>query len=136
VDEVQDTDAEGGIGTGKSVVLIQYQLSIVVKSLEKGLEEMGYRVTLMNDEIETLKNLIASTDVFLVYLKEAVPDDIRTVDNLSRLCDSIKDKNRKLIFIGTDKEQEDITGAVPAAKDYAWLRRPVVLNNLISEIEA
>ena len=120
----------------KKLVLIKYQFSVVVKSLEKGLKELNYSVTVMDDDIETLKMMLDGVDVILIYLQDSILDNSKQVENLFLLCDTLKDKNRRMIMIGSDRDKYSFLKAVPVLKDYMWMSRPVDMNELKGVIDS
>ena len=120
---------------GKRVGVITYQFSIVVKSLERGLKEQGFIVTLLQDKLNDILNVLEETDVFILYLPETSFDDMERVKRIILICDSLKDRGRNLIFIGSDANREDFIKTAPVLRNNTWINRPVDMSLLIEEIE-
>ena len=120
---------------GKRVSVITYQFSIVVKSLERGLKEQGFEVTLLQDKLNDILDVLEVTDVFILYLPETSFDDMERVKRIILICDNLKDRGRNLIFIGSDANREDFIKTAPMLKNNTWINRPVDMSLLIEEIE-
>lgn len=118
-----------------NIVVITYQFSVVVKSLEKGLKDKKYNVTLLEDKIDKITQVMEETDVFLLYLPDSLYDDEKKLKNLVLICDSLRDGGRNMILIGNVRNQESLMKVVPALRNYTWLDRPVDMKLLFHEIE-
>ena len=60
---------------GNKVAIISYQFSVVVKSIEKGLSQEGYKVELIGDSLSQITDKMNTTDVFLMYLPDKMIDE-------------------------------------------------------------
>ncbi len=118
-----------------SISVITSQFSVVVKSMEKGLRDQGYTVTLIKDEIEDVKNAMDKTDVFVLYLTNVMIEDMDHLKRLFLICDTLKDNARNPILIGADNNQNEFTKTVPALKDLPWFNRPLDMFRLMIEIQ-
>ncbi len=118
----------------RRVGLITYQFSVVVKSIEKGLKDQNYFVTLIKDDIEEINALLDAVDVFIIYLPDNLIDDMDRVKGLFLICDTLKDKRRIPILIGVDQNRETFIKTVPALRDFTWIDRPVDMYRLTREI--
>ena len=117
------------------IVLITHQFSVVVKSMEKGLSDRGYEVTMLEDNVNSIKMVADTTEAFILYLHDSSLGDMVQIKNLVLLCDAFKDIGRKMIVIGSSNSHEEFAGSVPALLDYEWFNRPVNMENLLKEIE-
>lgn len=117
------------------VVIITHQFSVVVKSMERGLADKGYTVSLVKDDITEIKGMIADTEAFIMYLQESISEDMDLVRRVLILCDTFKDLRRNMILIGSAASKEAFYGSVPALADYTWLDRPIDMDILVGEIE-
>ena len=117
------------------VLLVTYQFSVVVKSMEKGLADQNFEVTVMEDDVNTISLMIPEYDVLLLYLRDTVLSSSSKLKDLFLLCDNLKDFGKRMILIGADLDREPFRKAVPALKDYQWMSRPVDMNDLVKEIE-
>ncbi len=117
------------------VLLVTYQFSVVVKSMEKGLAENGINVTVMEDDVNAITLMLPEYDVLILYLRDTVLSSSQKLKDLFLLCDNLKDFGKKMILIGADLDRDPFQKAVPALKDYHWMSRPVDMNDLVKEIE-
>ncbi len=119
----------------KCVGIVMYQFSVVVKSMEKGLNDKGYGVSLLKDDIESIKAAMPSNDAFIIYLQDSIINNMDQVKDLFLICDTFNDDKRNLIFIGSDNNKDIFIKTVPAIKNHIWISRPVDMELLIKEIE-
>ncbi len=117
------------------VVIITHQFSVVVKSMERGLADKGFTVTLVKDEVDPIKEMFSDTGVFIMYLQESISEDMDVVRRILLLCDTFKDLRRNMILIGSAASKEAYYGSVPALADYTWVDRPIDMEVLSAEIE-
>lgn len=120
---------------GRKITLISHQFSVVVKSMEKGLGDQGYDVTLLKDDINAIKSLNDVTDAYVLYIQDSILGDMNGVKSLFLLCDTFKDLRRNMILIGSANTHKEFIDTVPALGDYEWIDRPVDMNVLIKELE-
>ncbi|MCR5279908.1 MAG: response regulator [Lachnospiraceae bacterium] len=118
----------------KRVGLITYQFSVVVKSIEKGLKDQKFEVTMLEDKIEEINSVIDGIDAFVIYFPDSVFDDMDRVKRLFLICDTFKDKRRIPILIGAETNRDAYVKTVPALKDYPWINRPVDMYKLAYEV--
>ena len=119
----------------KKVVVITYQFSVVVKSMEKGLKDQDFEVEMIPDEIDAVKDVMDETDVFVIYLQDSILEDMEKVKRLYLIADTLHDSGRRPILIGNYNTQDSFYGMVPGLKSLVWINRPVDMSMLIIEIE-
>ncbi|WP_408071323.1 response regulator [Butyrivibrio sp. JL13D10] len=117
------------------VALISHQVSVVVRSIEKSLQEQNFSVVKLDINMEQIMAFIDKADVFLIYLQNSILDDEKKVKELFKLCDAVRDHNRRLILIGSDRDREPFIQTVPALHDCTWMGRPVDMEALTDEIK-
>ncbi len=117
------------------IAIISHQFSIVVKSLEKGITELGYLVTLIEDDIQTVTNSIDRFETYIVYLQDTVLGDMNRIQKIYLVCDTIKDHKKKLIFIGSENIRALFVKTFPSISDNLWFGRPVDMELLERELE-
>ncbi|MBR5420358.1 MAG: response regulator [Lachnospiraceae bacterium] len=118
-----------------NVTIVSYQFSVVVKSLEKGLKEQDFEVTLIKDDPEEVKAILDATDCFILYLQDSALGDIEKLKNLVRISDILRDRRRKAILIGEDRSRDSYFKVIPAFKEHIWMDRPVDMYQLVRELE-
>jgi CheY-like chemotaxis protein len=117
------------------IAIITHQFSVVVKSMERGLADKGYTVSLMKDDVSTIKQIAPETEAFIMYLQDSISEDMDLVRSVLLICDTFKDLRRNMILIGTATSKDAFYGSVPALADYTWIDRPIDMDMLNEEIE-
>ncbi len=114
---------------GKNITIILYQYSVVVKGIERKLNDVGYIVDTL-DNFELIPNRVDRTDLFITYLPDDIMDSALKKDSLSRICELMDESYGKMIIIGEGKYLAELMSAIPAVKNHTWLNRPVEMNVL------
>ena len=114
---------------GKNITIILYQYSVVVKGIERKLNDAGYIVDTL-DNFELIPNRVDRTDLFITYLPDDIMDSALKKDSLSRICELMDESYGKMIIIGEGKYLAELMSAIPAVKNHTWLNRPVEMNVL------
>lgn len=117
------------------IAIISNQFSIVVKSLEKGLIDLGYHVFLFEDNTDLIADSMDRIDTYIVYLQDTVLGDMKRIQKLYLVSDMIRDQKKNLIFIGSESIREQFIKTFPAIKDNLWFNRPVDMKLLVQELE-
>ncbi len=119
----------------ENIVFITSQFSIVVKSIEKGLTEQGYAVTLLDADIEKIGETLFSTDVYILYLHDAMLDDKEQIEKTVEICDMLREKKEGVVLIGSEPYREAFLKLIPYFEEYSWIKRPVDVASLMREID-
>ena len=114
----------------QKIVIVMQKFSVVVKGIEKKLEELGYRITTLTDNFDEISYLAKDTSLFILYLPSDMYSDGVKMMELERICNQIKSGGRAMIVIGEKKDYDDYMGAIPMLRDYVWLDRPVDMDKL------
>jgi len=109
----------------KKVLLIAYQFSVVVKSIENKLKELGYTVNSLSDNMELLKGLLDASDLVVMYLPNDAGDDSEKINDISLICDSVKDAGINMIFIGDPSCKDTLSRIIPRIEGFEWVNRPL-----------
>lgn len=118
----------------KTICVVTYQFSVVVKGIEKELQNEGYEVTLIGDDLDEIKSQTSSSDLFLLYLADDFTDHRDYLKNILHVCDAITENGKRIIIIGTETLKDNILFEVPQMIDYPWAFRPVDMNDLKRKI--
>jgi CheY-like chemotaxis protein len=118
-----------------NVAIITHQFSVVVKSMERGLAEKGYNVSLIKDDIFAIREMAADTQAFILYLQDSIVGDMDLTKSVLLLCDTFQDLNRNMILIGSETCKDALLGNIPALTKYIWINRPIDMDELGEEIE-
>ena len=121
-------------GSSRNIILLLFQYSVVMKGIERTLNEAGYYVETL-DNFEQIPYRVDRTDLFIAYLPTDIVDDKKKTESLDRICTLIKESDGRLLLIGEKKYNRELTEAVPAIEDYIWLDRPVEIDVLKPAIE-
>ena len=120
---------------GKNITIILYHYSVVVKGIERKLNDAGYVVEVL-ENFELIPNRVDRTDLFITYLPDDIMDSALKKESLARICELMDESYGKMIIIGEGKYLDELMAAVPAVKNYTWLNRPVEMNVLEPAIKS
>ena len=109
----------------KKVVIILNQYSVVVKGIEKKLDQLGYNVEILMHEPEKLEKMVLTTDLFLIYIPSDIMDDQDKQKDLSDICLTLRKYAQKMIALGEPKYHTELLDAVPLLNNFGWLDRPI-----------
>ena len=112
----------------KYAATVMFQVSIVVKGVEKKLTEMGYDITEVVGDFEQIEYLAKRTDLFVTYLPSDIMEDRRKLKGLMGICGTVMAAGRKMIVIGEYKVHDDLLREVPSLAGFEWMDRPVDLD--------
>lgn len=117
------------------VAIISNQFSIVVKSLEKGIIDLGYLVLLLQDDIDMVADTLDRIETYIVYLHDTALGDMKRIQKLYLVCDMIRDQKKNLIFIGSENIRDPFIKTFPSISSNLWFDRPVDMKLLGHELE-
>lgn len=120
---------------GRKVVILLYQISVIVKGIERKLNESGYTAMTLLEDFDRISSLAEETDLFLLYLPAGIMDDEAKCRNLAKILELIGISNSKLVIIGEKNDHSEITKHYAAAENYSWLDRPIDFDVLIKTID-
>ncbi|MCR5674224.1 MAG: response regulator [Lachnospiraceae bacterium] len=106
------------------IVIFVYQYSVVVKGIERNLNNLGHSVEIISDPVN-LVGKTANTDLFLLYLPNDMSGDFSTQKSMEQICEMVKKGGRNLILFGEKKYHEELSDNVPIINDFDWYDRPV-----------
>ncbi|MCR4923034.1 MAG: response regulator [Lachnospiraceae bacterium] len=119
----------------RSIVLVMYQYSVVVKGIERKLIELGHKVELI-DKSFVSKNIVSeSTDLIVFYLPVDFSYDLNEQEKLKKMVENIKESGKRAIFIGEAKYQEDMMESIPQLGEFVWMSRPVDMMDFADTIK-
>jgi CheY-like chemotaxis protein len=111
--------------SGKKIVLITSQNSIIVNGLENKLKELGCDVLTIGDGDSNIEDHKSGTDLFLYYLPTDAMDDYEVIrkHDFVGIIDTLKDE--RLILIGEHRDHDPYQKAAPAIRQKVWIDRPI-----------
>ena len=113
-----------------NIVILTFQKSVIVQGIEKNLAGTGFNVTTLAGSFDKLNALTQTTGFFLAYLPGDMAGDRAKLAMLSMITETIMESRKGMIIIGEKKDYPDILQAVPEARGFKWLYRPVDINTL------
>ncbi len=118
----------------KTICIVTYQFSVVVRGIEKELQNEGYEVALIGDDIEQIQSYASMADLFLLYLADDFLDHRDHLKNILKVCDTITEAGKRIIIIGTEDLKDSILFEIPEMIDHTWVYRPVEMRDLKRKI--
>ena len=110
----------------REVVIVMFRYSVISKSIERKLSEMGYKVTMVVDRpIEEIKHSAEKAALIVIYLLADITADMRKKQLLHMMCEEAVEKKQRLILIGDDKYHQELIGEVTLLKNYPWIDHPL-----------
>ncbi len=119
----------------KSLVLVVLQYSVVVKGIERKLNDAGYNASILSDNFARIRDLAGSTDLFLLYLPSNITDNRDKLDEMGYICGKVNDSGRSMIIIGEETDHDSLFRLMPVIGDYAWINRPIEMDLLRHAID-
>ena len=119
----------------KSIVIVVLQYSVVVKGIERSLNEAGYKASILKEDFEKIRDLAAATDLYMLYLPSNITENDEMLDELAFICEKVNSTKRSMILVGEPKDHTDLFKKVPMIGDYTWVDRPIEMDVLKPAIE-
>ncbi len=119
----------------RSIVIILYQYSVVVKGIERRLRDVGYRVDVLTDNFDLIDKLSGSTDIFLLYLPSDILDDKSKQKSFVEICNTVKNDEKKMLILGEPNDYKVLSQKVTFLDDFLWLEKPVDQEKLAEMVE-
>ena len=121
-------------GKTKLIIILTYQYSVVVKGIERNLQEEGFNTVLVNDTFDQVGGLAPQANLFLFYLPNDIASDIAKIEKFAKVCAKINTYGKNMVILGEKKDRKDIMNGRYGADDFVWLDRPVDIKNLVNEM--
>ena len=114
----------------KGIVIVMFKYSVIVKGIERKLSDCGYSVTILAEEYDMIQKLDLITSLFIVYLPKGIADNQGDIGQLMHICDRIQATGRNMVLIGEKDDAPRLMEQCPQLLAYAWVNRPVKMNEL------
>ena len=114
----------------KGIVIVMFKYSVIVKGIERKLSDCGYSVTILAEEYDMIQKLDLITALFIVYLPKGIAYNRGDIGQLMHICDRIQATGRNMILIGEKDDAPRLMEQCPHLLAYAWVNRPVKMNEL------
>lgn len=113
----------------KEIAIIMFQYSVVIKGMERKLTEMGYRVSVIKEDLEQeVSRLAGRVALMILYLSPDCVDDSKMLMELHTMNLTLLDKQQRTILIGESKFRIELLSEIAEFKSYPWLDRPIDMN--------
>lgn len=122
---------ERGHGCNRNVVIVMYQYSVIVKSIERKLTDLRYEVDLLMGDFDKIGEKAMACPLFLVYLPKNIAEDGKYIEDLKLIVDVVTKKNAEMVLVGENGDYADVMQKVPQAGEYEWLNRPIKMDELV-----
>ncbi len=122
-------------GKTKLIIILTYQYSVVVKGIERNLQEEGFNTVLVNDTFDQVGGLAPQANLFLFYLPNDIASDVAKIEKFAKVCAKINTYGKNMVILGEKKDRKDIMNGRYGADDFVWLDRPVDIKNLVNEMK-
>lgn len=113
---------------GVAVVSLQY--SVVVKGLEKKLQDIGYKVYSIENNLEEIQRYAEGVELYMLYLPDNVIEDEFKMKNLTFIAKVLDNNAKKVMAIGEKSSHQDLIDAIPEIGNFGYLEKPVDMDNL------
>ena len=119
----------------REIVIMMFQHSVVIKGIERKLEEMQYRVTTLTEDLsDETKRIGGRVALVVFYLPADIMEDKVKLKALQGICDTIKERKQKMVLIGEEKYKSELSREIPELKAHPWIERPVDMDTLESTV--
>ena len=120
----------------KRIVIIVLQYSVVVKGIEKKLTDSGYIASVLSDDLDRIPDHASTTDLFILYLPNDVPDKFDVLEKVSYVCKKVDSSGKGLILVGEARDKDELLIKLPKLSGYKWVNRPIDMDILTPIIES
>ncbi len=120
--------------TNKRIIVVSFQFSVVMKSIENKLVDGGYIVTVIDSDKEKVKGYLDDAALFIIYLQTDLVDAAK-MSTLREITGMIREKNLKAILIGEHSIKDDLMDSIPHLSDNTWVDRPVDMDALKTTVD-
>ena len=119
----------------KSITILCFKFSVVMKGIEKNLKDLGYAVYSITGDFDPVATCVSRMDLFIMYLPDDIMDDTIKQKKLAQLCQTIKGGGSTIAIIGELKYQQELLLAMPQLAEFHWFNRPIEMNSFSAELE-
>lgn len=123
------------IAMAKTVVIFSFHYSVIVRGLEKNLENKKFHVLSVATDMDGVMKYAGNTDLFIMYLSENTRENKEEYKDLQEILHIIAERSQTMIVIGEKMYHEALSNEIVELKNYVWLDRPLDLEVLKSEME-
>ncbi|MCR4908703.1 MAG: response regulator, partial [Lachnospiraceae bacterium] len=116
-------------------VVVVFHYSVVVKGIERKLNEMGYSVFMITENLDKeFLRFVGGVRLAVLYLPSDIMEDQKKKELLSGMLDAAVKKLQRTLVIGEKKFHDDLLNEFPVPENYTLLDRPVDMGLLEKEM--
>ncbi len=121
----------------REVAIVMFQYSVVIKGMERKLTEMGFRVTVIKEDLEQeVARLAGRALLMILYLSPDCIDNSKMLMELHTMNRTLIDRRQRTILIGESKYRIELLSEIAEFKSYAWLDRPLNMDEFEKKVDA
>ncbi len=113
---------------GIAIVALQY--SVVVKGLEKKLQDLGYSVFPIETNLDDIEYGSGDIELFILYIPDNIIDDELKLNHLGVAARMLDKTGKRVMAIGDKRSHEELIDQIPEIEHFLWLEKPVDMDNL------
>ena len=121
------------VNSNKRIIVVSFQFSVVMKSIEKRLVDEGHFVTVIDSDVQKVKGYIDDASLFIIYLQTDLLNAVK-MDTLKTITGILKEHDMKTILIGEPSIKDQFTDYIPGLSGYIWVDRPVDVDELTGTV--
>ncbi len=110
---------------GNHIGIIVFQYSIVVKGIERKLNEYGFKIDIISNSYENIVRFGNLYDLFVLYLPIDIMEDTVNHKLVKDIAARIHKTGVKTIVLGEKKYHAELVQETPDIASFLWLDRPV-----------
>ena len=119
----------------KSVGILCFKFSVVMKGIERNLKDQGFAVYLMTEDFSPVSTIVSSIGAFIMYLPDDIMSDKIKQKKLLEIAGTIKGGGSKMVLIGEQRYHQELLMAMPEMAYYHWFNRPIEIETFAPELE-
>ena len=121
------------VKSNKRIIVVSFQFSVVMKSIEKRLVDEGHFVTVIDSDVEKVKGYIDDASLYIIYLQTDLVNALK-MDTLKSITGILKEHDMKTILIGEPSVKDQFADYIPGLSGYIWVDRPVDVDDLTGTV--
>lgn len=114
------------VDDSREVAIIMFHYSVIIKGIERKLTEMGYRATVIKEDLEQeVSRLAGRVSLMLFYLSPDCVDDVGMLREMRTMSLTLAERQQKMILIGENNFRIELLSEISEFKNYPWIDRPI-----------
>lgn len=118
----------------KRITILIFQSSIIVKGIEKKLNDLDYVVDTI-DDFDRIAGATESANLFIMYIPADVHDSPARLKSLGKACEVINSCDRRLLLIGDPGQKNGLFREIPQMSNFSWIDRPIDMSRFETMVD-